>query len=103
MDGVGRNVGIAISEVKVYHNQIVNVINVIADLPLRHFACNASYDEVSRCSTSNLVRDVRWYVKLTVRPTEIELGVVSLLYGTSHCCNTYTFSMQIDIIALGVC
>ena len=74
MDRVGRDVRIAIFEVDVYHDEVVDVIEMVTDLICSDFACNASDNKVSRSAAGDLVGHVRWYVELSVAPTEFKLG-----------------------------
>jgi hypothetical protein len=64
---------VSVVEVDFDHNEIMNVGKVISDLlfgdPTGHAAC----DEVSRCTSDDLVRDVGWDVELTISPAELKL------------------------------
>jgi hypothetical protein len=93
MDRVGRDVRVAVLERDTDHNKVVDMVKVISDLLLSDPAGNTSHNEIPRCSTSDLVGDVRWHVELTVGPAKFKLG------GNQHSThvpltrNTYTFSM----------
>jgi hypothetical protein len=77
MDRVGRDIGIAVLEININHNEVVNMIKVVPDLLLRHLAGNASYDKISRRSTGDLVGDMSRYMKVPISPTELELKKIS--------------------------
>ena len=55
MDRVGRYVRIAVSEVDIDHDEIVNVIELITNLICSDFACHTSYDEVPRSAACDFI------------------------------------------------
>jgi hypothetical protein len=70
---VGRDVCIAVSEVYVNHDEVVDVIKLVTDLICGDFACNPSYYQVPRGAASDFVGHMRWHVELSVAPTELKL------------------------------
>ena len=77
MDGVGRDVCIAALEVGVDYDQVVDVVQMIPDLISGNLSCNASHNKVSGRSAGNLVRYMRWHVKLSIAPTAFELSFLA--------------------------
>jgi hypothetical protein len=73
VNGVGRNVHIAVPEVDVDHDKVVDVIELVADLICSNLACNTSYDKVPRGAAGDFVGHMWWHVKLSVAPTKLKL------------------------------
>jgi hypothetical protein len=73
VDRVGGNVGVAISEVDVNYDQIVNMVKVILNLSRGNLAANAAYDEIARRPVGYLVGNVIRYIELTIGPAAFEL------------------------------
>ena len=78
MNGVGRNVRISILEIHVDHDEIVDVVKVISDLLFSDPAGDTAHDEISRCTSGDLVRDVKRNLELTVGPAKLELYTISI-------------------------
>ena len=55
MDRVGRYVRIAVLEVDINYNQVVDVVQVVSDLICGNLSCHASHNEISRRSVGDLV------------------------------------------------
>ena len=64
---------VSVLEVDIDNDKIVDVVEVITDLLLSDPAGHAAHSEIPRRSSSDLVRDMRRNVELTVGPTELEL------------------------------
>jgi hypothetical protein len=78
VDRVSRDVRVSISEVDVDNNEIVDVIELFPDLPFCDLACYSAHDEISRSTSSDLVRDVRWHMELTISPAKLKLQLISI-------------------------
>jgi len=101
VDRVGRDVRIAISEVDVYHDEVVDVIEMVTDLICSDFACHASDNKVSRSPAGDLVGHVRWYVELSVAPTEFKLAWSASFMPWGRCIS-YPLRVQIYVITLSI-
>jgi hypothetical protein len=82
MDRVGRDVCIAVPEVDVDHDEIVNVIELITDLICSDLACNTSYNKVPRGAACDFIGNVWGYVELSVTPAKLKLPW--LVFSTSR-------------------
>lgn len=58
MNGVGRNIGVAILEPDIHHDKVMDVIQMIADLVCGKLSNSASNDDVSSSAVSYLVRNM---------------------------------------------
>jgi hypothetical protein len=79
---VGRDVRIAVLEVDVDDDKVVDVIEMVTDLVRSDLACNTSYDKIARCAPSDLVGYMWWYMELSVAPTKLKLTWLAV----SLCC-----------------
>jgi len=98
---VGRDVRIAIFEVDIYHDEVVDVIEMVTDLICSDLACNASDNKVSRSAAGDLVGHVRWYVELSVAPTEFKLAWSASFMPWDRCIS-HPLHVQIYVITLGI-
>jgi hypothetical protein len=73
VNGISRDVRIAVLEVDIDYNQVVDVVQMVSDLICGDLACNVSHNKISRGPAGNLVGDVGWHVELSICPTELEL------------------------------
>jgi len=99
VDRVGRDVRIAIFEVDVYHDEVVDVIEMVTDLICSDLAGNASDNKVSRSAAGDLVGHVRWYVELSVAPTEFKLAWLASFMPCGKC-KSHPLRVQIYVVTL---
>lgn len=64
---------ISVLKVDIDHNKIVDVVKMVSDLLFGYSAGRTAHDEVSRSTSSNLIRDMGWNVELPISPAKIEL------------------------------
>jgi hypothetical protein len=73
VDRIGRDVGVAISEVDIDYDQVVNMVQMISNLSRGNFAANAAHNEIARRPIGNLIGNMAWYIELTIGPAAFEL------------------------------
>lgn len=78
MNGVERYERIAILKVDVNHNEIVNVVKVVAQTLSSDTWVNIANDEITGGTDANLICDVAWKYELAVIPRDLNLSQISI-------------------------
>jgi hypothetical protein len=101
MDRVGGYVRVTVLEVDVDHNQVVDMVQVVANLVCGELPTNTSNHQVSRRSISDFIGYMARHMKLPISPTKLELVIVSQGFYT-RLDLTHALCMHVDVVPLGI-
>lgn len=82
---IRRNVDVLAKKVDGNDDEVMDVLHVITNAALGEVLRGAISDNnVTRCTTGNLIRDVAWNAELAVVPPDFNLRTLSALRFQTH-------------------